>query len=225
MTSHDSIREAQLKVFEQIRPLRPEDVVRGQFRGYREEPGVARDSDVETFAAARLSIESPRWAGVPFLLRAGKRLPAALTEVLVMLKPPALAHLCKGQANYVRLRLSPDVTIAIGARVKRPGEDLLGDPAELKMVALLGGDAMGAYERLIGDVMVGDGTLFTSEECVEAAWAVVQPVLGAATRVHQYEPGTWGPLEAGELTAGVCGCQSPVWLLPEQREAGSAPAP
>ena len=223
-TSHDSVRDEQLKVFKQIRPLRPEDVVRGQFRGYREEKGVARDSDVETFAAARLSIDSPRWKGVPFLLRAGKRLPTALTEVLVMLKPPAFSHLCKGQANYVRLRLSPDVTIAIGARVKRPGEDLIGDPTELKMVALPNGDALGAYERLIGDAMAGDGTLFTSEEGVEAAWAVVAAVLDAASPVHRYEPGTWGPPEAGELTAGVCGCHSPVWLLPPQQDGAPAAA-
>ena len=130
-TNQEAIRDEQVKVFRMIRPLTPEDVVRGQFRGYRQEDGVAGDSMVETFAAARLRIESPRWNGVPFVIRAGKCLPTTMTEVLVMLKPPVLGNLCPGQANYVRFRLSPDVTIAIGARVKRPGEELIGDPTEL----------------------------------------------------------------------------------------------
>ena len=169
-----------------IRPLSPEDVVRGQFRGYRQEDGVARDSMVETFAAARLHIDSPRWEGVPFFIRAGKCLPATMTEVLVMLKRPALSELCPGQANYVRFRLSPDVTIAIGARVKRPGEQLIGDPTELQVVNRPRGDEMDAYERLLGDAMAGDGTLFAGQDGVEAAWAVVQPVLGPVTSVLEY---------------------------------------
>ena len=217
-TNHESIREQQVKVLRMVRPLRPEDVVRGQFRGYRQEEGVARDSMVETFAAARLHIDSPRWAGVPFFIRAGKFLPSTMTEVLVMLKPPALSSLCAGQANYVRFRLSPDVTIAIGARVKRPGEQLIGDATELKVVNQPRGDEMDAYERLLSDAMVGDGTLFAGQEGVEAAWKVVEPVLGLRTPVHEYEPGTWGPPEAGKLTAGICGCHSPVWVLPHSEE-------
>jgi glucose-6-phosphate 1-dehydrogenase len=213
-THHESIRDEQAKVFRMIRPLSPEDVVRGQFRGYRQEDGVARDSTVETFAATRLRIDSARWDGVPFFIRAGKRLPATMTEVLVMLKQPALTNLCQGQANYVRFRLSPDVTIAIGARVKRPGEQLIGDPTELKVVNHPRGDEMDAYERLLSDAMVGDGTLFAGQDGVEAAWAVVQPVLGSVTPVHEYEPGTWGPPEAGKLTAGIVGGDSPVWLPP-----------
>ena len=213
-TNHESIRDEQVKVFRKIRPLGPEDVVRGQFRGYRQEDGVARDSKVETFAAARLHIDSPRWDGVPFFIRAGKCLPTTMTEVLVMFKPPALSTLCPGQANYVRFRLSPDVTIAIGARVKRPGEQLIGDPTELQVVNHPHGDEMAAYERLMGDAIVGDGTLFARQDGVEAAWAVVQPVLGSVTPVHDYEPGTWGPSETEKLTAGICGCDSPVWLLP-----------
>jgi len=209
-TSDESIRDEQAKVFRMIRPLSPEDVVRGQFQGYREEEGVARDSNVETFAAARLRIDSPRWDGVPFFIRAGKCLPTTMTEVLVMFKPPALSKLCPGQANYVRFRLSPDVTIAIGARVKRPGEELIGDPTELKVVNHPHGDEMAAYERLLGDAMAGDGTLFAGQDGVEAAWAVVQPILGLVTPVHNYQPGTWGPPEAEELTAGICGCDSPV---------------
>jgi glucose-6-phosphate 1-dehydrogenase len=220
-TNHEAIRDEQVKVFKMIRPLSPEDVVRGQFRGYREEDGVAPDSMVETIAAARLRIDSPRWDGVPFFIRAGKCLATTMTEVLVMLKPPALGELCPGQANYVRFRLSPDVTIAIGARVKRPGEELIGDPTELKVVSHPRGDEMDAYERLLSDAMVGDGTLFASQDGVEAAWAVVQPILGLVTPVHEYEPGTWGPSEAEKLTAGICGCDSPVWLLPHGHDGES----
>jgi len=213
-TNFQSIRAEQAKVFKKIRPLGRADIVRGQFRGYRREDGVARDSQVETFAAVRLGIDSPRWKGVPFFIRTGKRLPTTMTEVLVMLKPPALSKLCPGQANYVRFRLSPEVTIAIGARVKRPGEELIGDPTELQVVSHPPGDEISAYERLLGDAMVGDGTLFAGQDGVEATWAVVQPVLGSVTPLHIYEPGTWGPLEAEKLTTGICGCDRPLWLLP-----------
>ena len=217
-TSHESIREEQVKLFRKIRPLSPNDVVRGQFRGYRSEKGVARDSNVETFVAARLHIDSPRWDGVPFFIRAGKCLKTSVTEVLVMLKPPALSGLCAGQANYVRFRLSPDVTIAIGARVKRPGEELIGDPTELRVVDRAHGEEMGPYERLLGDAMEGDGTLFAGQNGVEASWAIVQPILGLATPVREYDPGTWGPAEAENLAAGICGCNSPIWLLPNSED-------
>jgi glucose-6-phosphate 1-dehydrogenase len=220
-TNYEAIRDEQVKVFKTIRPLSPEDVVRGQFRGYREEEGIAGGSMVETFAAARLRINSPRWDGVPFFIRAGKCLATTMTEVLVMLKPPALGELCPGQANYVRFRLSPDVTIAIGARVKRPGQELIGDPTELQVVSHPRGDEMDPYERLLSDAMVGDGTLFASQDGVEAAWAVVQPILGLVTPVHEYEPGTWGPSEAEKLMADICGCHSPVWLLPHRKEGES----
>ena len=217
-TNHESIREEQVKVFRMVRPLGPEDVVRGQFRGYHEEDGVARDSMVETFAAARLRIDSPRWDGVPFFIRAGKCLPTTMTEVLVLLKPPALSNLCPGQANYVRFRLSPDMTIAIGARVKRPGDQLIGDLTELQVAHHPQGDEMDAYERLLSDAMVGDGTLFASQDGVEAAWAVVQPILGLVTPVHEYEPGTWGPSEAELLSAGICGCDSPIWVAAHNKD-------
>ena len=212
--NHHSIRGEQVKVFRKIRPLGRGDIVRGQFRGYRREEGVARDSKVETFAAARLCIDSPRWKGVPFFIRAGKRLPKTLTEVLVVLKRPAIGKLCMGQANYVRFRLSPDVTIAIGTRVKKPGEELISEPTELQVVNHPHGEEMSAYERLLGDAMAGEGTLFAGQDGVEATWAVVQPILGNATPVHIYEPGTWGPSEAEKLTAGISGCPNPVWLLP-----------
>ena len=197
--NHASIRDEQVKVLRTIRPLGPEDLVRGQFRGYRNEHGVAVDSQVETFAAGRLHIDSPRWNGVPFFFRAGKCLPTTMTEVLVTLKQPVVSELGPGQTNYVRFRLSPDVTIAIGACVKRPGEQLIGDPTEFKVVNQPYGDEMSAYERLLGDATVGDGTLFTSQGSVEAAWAILQPVLGSTVPVHDYEPGTWGPVEAARF--------------------------
>ena len=209
-THHESIRDEQVKLFRTIRPLSPQEVVCGQFRGYREEGGVARDSMVETFVAARLHIDSPRWEGVPFFIRAGKRLATTMTEVLVMLKRPLLSELCRGQANYVRFRLSPDVTIAIGARVKRPGEELIGDPTELKVVNHPRGDEMDAYERLLSDAIVGDGTLFAGQDGVEAAWAIVQPVLGSAVPLREYPPGGWGPAEADKLKSDICGCDSPM---------------
>ena len=205
-TNSASIRDEQVKVFRHIRPLGAEDLVRGQYRGYRDEDGVARDSTVETFAAARLHIDSPRWEGVPFFIRAGKRLPTTMTEVLVRLKPPPLGDLCPGRANHVRFRLSPEVTIAIGARVKRPGGALVGDPTELKVLSRPDGDEMNAYERLLGDAMAGDGTLFAGQDGVEAAWAVVQPILDNVTPVHEYEPGTWGPPQAARLEPQCSNC-------------------
>jgi len=209
-TNQESIRDEQAKLFRMIRPLSPEDVVRGQYIGYRQENGVARDSKVETYAAVRLHVDSPRWEGVPFFIRAGKCLPTTMSEVLVTLKQPAISNLCQGQANFVRFQLSPDVTIAIGAFVKRPGDQLIGDPTELKVVNHPHGDEMNAYERLLGDAIEGDGTLFASQASVEAAWAVVQPVLGFVTTVHYYKPGTWGPTEAEKFRASNCGCPSPV---------------
>ncbi len=209
-TNKESIRDEQAKVFKMIRPLGTGDLVRGQFVGYREEQGVAADSNVETFAAARLHIDSPRWEGVPFFIRTGKCLPTTMTEVLVMFKPPALSNLCPGQANYVRFRLSPDIAIAIGARVKRPGAELIGDPTELQVVDRPHGNEMSAYERLLGDAMIGEGTLFAGQSGVEAAWTIVQPVLDLTTPVHEYEPSTWGPPEAEKHSAGICHCESPV---------------
>lgn len=208
-TYHEAIRDEQAKIFRTIRALSPEDLVRGQFRGYRNEAGVAPDSCVETFAAVRLFIDSWRWDGVPFFIRAGKCLATTATEVMVELRRPPLSGLAPGKGNYVRFRLSPEVTIAIGARVKQPGEALAGESTELSFVHHPGGDEMDAYERLLGDAMEGDPTLFARQDAVEAAWAVVQPILGTATPLHEYEPGTWGPSEADCLTGDVGG-----WLCP-----------
>jgi glucose-6-phosphate 1-dehydrogenase len=205
---HESIRDEQVEVFRSIRPLDPDDLVRGQFRGYRKEKDVAPDSTVETFAAVRLHIDSWRWEGVPFLIRAGKCLPVTRTEVFVALKRPPIRKLGPSETNYVRFRLSPEVTIAIGARVKRPGESMESDPTELNVVHHATGDEMEAYERLLGDAMAGDGILFARQDSVEAAWAIVDPILGSVTPVHEYEPGAWGPPQAGALAADVGGWRS-----------------
>jgi glucose-6-phosphate 1-dehydrogenase len=210
-TYHEAIRDEQTKVFRAIRPLQPDDLVRGQFRGYRKEPGVAPDSTVETFGAVRLEIDSWRWEGVPFCIRAGKCLPTTTTEVLVELRRPPLARNFPEFGNYVRFRLSPDVVIAIGARILKPGDDPpILMPVELSAVHYPAGDEMDPYERLLGDAMVGDAILFAREDAVEAAWAVVEPVLGNVTPVHEYEPGTWGPAVAERLTADVGGWHKPL---------------
>jgi glucose-6-phosphate 1-dehydrogenase len=208
-TYQESIRDEQAKIFRTIRPLSPDDLVRGQFRGYRQEEGVAPDSTVETFAAVRLHIDSWRWDGVPFFIRAGKCLAATTTEVLVTLQRPPLSKLAANDTNYVRFRLSPDVTIAIGARVKQLGEEMTSEPTELEVVRHPDAQEMDAYERLLGEAMEGDGTLFARQDEVEAAWAVVQPVLEATTPVRDYDPGTWGPPEADAMTAEIGGWHAP----------------
>jgi glucose-6-phosphate 1-dehydrogenase len=205
----DRVRDEQVKVFRAIRPLRPEDVVRGQFDGYRKEPGVAADSTVETFAAVRLEVESWRWAGVPFFIRAGKCLPLTATEVIVDLKRPPLSRLSPEESNYFRFRLGPKISISIGARVKKPGAGPGSVPTELMAVRDAGGAEVGAYERLLTDAMKGDPTLFVREDAVEAAWKVVDGVLGDTTPVHPYAPGTWGPAEANRLTADLEGWHDP----------------
>lgn len=205
----DAIRDEQAKIFRQIRPLEPHNVVRGQFNGYRNETGVARDSTVETFAALRMSIDSWRWDGVPFLIRAGKSLPVTATEVRVEFKRPPLTSLAPGTGNYLRLRLTPDLRIAIGALTKKPGEAMVGEPHELALIDRNSCDEMSPYERLLGEAMRGDQTLFTRQDAVDAAWRVVEPVLGNATPVHLYEPGTWGPDEADRLAHDIGGWDSP----------------
>ncbi|HEY4134606.1 MAG TPA: glucose-6-phosphate dehydrogenase (NADP(+)), partial [Alphaproteobacteria bacterium] len=202
---HDpaAMRIEKLRLFRGMRPLDPSHVVRGQFQGYRDEKGVAADSQVETFAALRLEIDTSRWAGVPFYVRAGKRMPINATEVIVTLKHPPLAIFDDVQptpANYFRFRLSPEVVISAGARVKRSGEHMQGENAELVARHLMNGEHL-PYERLLGDALQGDGTLFTRDDIVELAWGIVDPVLGDATPVAEYAPGTWGPDAAASLIA------------------------
>jgi glucose-6-phosphate 1-dehydrogenase len=210
-TYSEAIRDEQAQVLRSIPPLRPEDLVRGQFRGYRKEPGVAADSQVETFGAVRLQIDSWRWEGVPFFIRAGKCLPTTTTEVMVQLRRPPLAKSFAQYGNYVRFRLSPEVQIGIGAQIKKPGEhpEARLMPVELSVVHHATGDDMAPYERLLGDAMEGDGTLFAREDGVEAAWAIVEPILKAPTPVREYEPGTWGPADADKLTTDVGGWHAP----------------
>lgn len=193
-----ALRAEKLRLLQAIRPLAPEEVVRGQFRGYRDEPGVAKDSVVETFAALRLHIDNPRWAGVPFYIRTGKCLPITRCEIMIYLKEPPWAVFdepIQPQSNYFRFCLSPDVTLSLGARVKQPGEAMRGEAVELIARHQLQ-HAESPYQRLLGDALRGDRTLFTSDECVEAAWAVVEPVLGQTTAPLPYEPGSWGPAAA-----------------------------
>jgi glucose-6-phosphate 1-dehydrogenase len=209
-TYHESIRDEQVKVLRSIRPFDSRDLIRGQFDGYRKEPGVAPGSNVETFAAVRLQLDAWRWDGVPFFIRAGKCLPVTATEVVVTLKRPPLQHTSADARNTVRLRLGPEVIIALGARVKRPGEEMVCEGTELKVVHHPTADDLDPYERLLGDAMSGDAMLFAREDGVEAAWRVVQPILDDPEPVHPYRPGTWGPEAADALTADVGGWHTPV---------------
>ncbi len=206
------------KVFQAMRPLTPDDLVRGQYAGYREEADVAKDSDVETFCALRLHIDSWRWQGVPWYLRSGKCLAETTTEVLVELKPPPQALFADsvpdvGPTNYLRFRLSPMSAIALGARVKRAGKEFVGDQRELYMIEEEPGEES-PYERLLGDAMAGDSALFTREDAVEAAWTVVDPVLATHHPTRPYKKGSWGPKEADALIA-----PDGRWHNPERHKA------
>ena len=211
----ESIRDEKVKVLKAMSPLTAPNVVRGQFRGYRSEKGVAPDSTVETFVALRLEIDSWRWQGVPFYIRAGKCLPVTCTEVVVRLRqPPTMYHGFDLQQNYCRFRISPDVTIAIGANVIAPGTETQSQTSEMIGTQLPRGDEMDAYERVLGDAMHGDATLFAREDYVEEAWRVVDPLLKAATPVYEYEPGTWGPKEVDAAVVPPGGWQSPTVKAP-----------
>lgn len=198
---HESRRDERANVLQSIRPLEASDIVRGQFSGYKKEPGVAPNSRVETFAAARFFIDSPRWAGVPFYVRAGKCLAVTATEVVVYLKRPPGPVLDDPQAplaNYYRFRLSPHVVIALGTKVKKPGELMIGERIEL-IACHHSPDEMDPYERLLSDAFKGDTTLFARQDGVESSWRVVDPVLGDVTPLFNYEPNSWGPDEAAHL--------------------------
>ena len=204
------VRDEKLRVIRSMRPLVPAEVVRGQFEGYRDEDGVAPDSEVETFAALRLDIDTWRWAGVPFYIRAGKRLPVTTTEVMVKLKrpPQATFDVAPTAPNYFRFRLSPNVLLSLGARVKVHGEAMVGEAVEL-IARRHPGDEMMPYERLLGDALRGDASLFTSGDCVEAAWRVVDPILGNVPPVAKYKANTWGPPAAEQIVAGDDGWHNP----------------
>jgi len=207
----ESLRDEKVKVLRAVRPLTAAGVVRGQYIGYRNEPGVAPDSKVETYAALALTIDSWRWSGVPFYLRAGKRLPVTATEVVVDLRPPpanVFGDLGPEQPNHVRFRVGPDVAIALGAHTKKAGPVMTGRDVEL-FVAAQAGDEMDAYEVLISAALIGDTTHFAREDEVEAAWAIVDPVLQGLPPPTEYLPGSWGPTQAESLLQGPCGWHNP----------------
>ena len=213
-----AVHNEKAKVFQAIRPLKADDLVRGQYAGYRKEPDVAKNSDVETFCALRLFIDSWRWQGVPWYIRSGKYLADTATEVLVELKPPpqrlfADSAPTTGPANYLRFRLSPSSAIALAARVKLAGKEFIGDQRELYLFEEQDGEES-PYERLLGDAMIGDGALFTREDAVEAAWAVVDPVLKTHHRARPYKRHSWGPKEADAIIA-----TDGFWHNPSPKEA------
>ncbi len=212
----ESIRDEKVKVLQAIAPLDARNVVRGQFKGYRDEKGVAPDSQVETFAALSLTIDSPRWRGVPFFIRAGKRLPVTCTEVLVKLRrSPIFPAGDSPAANYFRFRISPAASIAIGVMVMGSGHEMAGSPVELLASHHRDADEMGAYERLLGEAMNGDQALFAREDYVEAEWRIVDPILGSTIPLHEYESGTWGPDPADQIMADVGGWHNPDGATPQ----------
>jgi len=210
-TDSESIRDERVKVLKAMPPLDPGNLVRGQFRAYRKEPGVAPDSTVETFAALRLEVDSWRWRGVPFYIRAGKCLPVTCTEVVVRLRqPPTMYEGYDLKPNYCRLRISPDVAIAVGTNVIAEGQETVSTCLEMLAIRHPRADEMDAYERVLGDAMEGDPTLFAREDYVEEAWRIVDPALRARTPVFEYEPGTWGPKDLDQKISPPSGWQNPV---------------
>ena len=210
-TDSESIRDEKVKVLKAIPPLDTNKVVRGQFRGYRNEKGVAPDSKVETFAALQLQVDSWRWQGVPFYIRAGKCLPATCTEMVVRLRrPPTMYQGVHLKPNYLRFRISPDVTIALGMTVMATGEETVAESTEMIASRHARADEMDAYERLLGEAMEGDPTLFAREDYVEEAWRIVDPVLKRLAHLYEYEPNTWGPSEADKQVSPPGGWQNPI---------------
>jgi glucose-6-phosphate 1-dehydrogenase len=210
-TDSESIRDEKVKVLKAIPPLEPEDLVRGQFRGYRAEKGVSPQSQVETFAALRLEIDSWRWQGVPFYIRAGKCLPVTCAEIVIRLRqPPTMYQGFNLTRNSLRWRISPEITFALGLNVPVPGQETVSHPVEVIASRYPQAGEMDAYERVLGDAMAGDATLFAREDYVEEAWRIVDPVLKAGTPVHEYELNSWGPREVEQQVAPPGGWQNPV---------------
>ena len=213
-TIPEAIRDEQAKVLRTVRPLSVDNVVRGQFKGYHDEPGVAKDSFMATYAALRMYVDSWRWQGVPFYVRAGKSLASTVTEVMIEFNNApqvVFKEAAPSMGNYLRFRLGPQVEIALGARAKIPGEKMVGAPLELSMMHEQQGvgTKLADYERLLGDAMAGDATLFARQDVVEAAWAIVDPILHGPSPMFEYEPGTWGPKESDDLVKLVGGWNTP----------------
>jgi len=210
-TDSESIRDEKVKVLKAIPPLKPEDVVRGQFCGYRDEPGVAKDSNTETFAALKLEVDSWRWRGVPFYIRAGKSLPVTCTEITLRLRqPPTMFRDYDLKSNYCRFRISPDIVLAFGLNAISPENESVSLSRELLAGRHPAAEEMDAYERVLGDAMAGDATLFAREDYVEEAWRIVDPVLKAGTPVYEYQAKTWGPKEVESRVTPPGGWQNPV---------------
>ena len=210
-TDSESIRDEKVKVLKAIPPLKPEDVVRGQFSGYRDEPGVAKDSNTETFAALKLEVDSWRWRGVPFYIRAGKSLPVTCTEITLRLRqPPTMFRDYDIKSNYCRFRISPDIVLAFGLNAISPENESVSLSRELLAGRHPAAEEMDAYERVLGDAMAGDATLFAREDYVEEAWRIVDPVLKAGTPVYEYQAKTWGPKEVESRVTPPGGWQNPV---------------
>jgi glucose-6-phosphate 1-dehydrogenase len=214
------IREESARLLRAVKPLDPAHIVRGQFRGYREEEGVAPDSAVETYVAVQLFIDTWRWSGVPIYIRAGKCLPVTSTTVTVSFKRPpreTFGEIVPAFSNHLRFRLSPDVLIGLGIRMKVPGERRVGEDIEL-VAAQSEGDVLSPYERLLGDAMHGDPSQFASESTVEAQWRIIDPILGNLTPLYFYEQGSWGPAEADQVIA-----KDGMWYNPKRVEVSVCP--
>ena len=210
-TDSESIRDEKVKVLKAIPPLDEKHLIREQFRGYRKEKGVAPDSQVETFVAQRLKVNSWRWQGVPFYIRAGKYLPLTCTEVIVRLRrPPTVFPACTPAPNHFRFRISPDVVGAFGLTVMDPAETMVGQQVELLASRRPAADEMDAYERVLGDAMAGDRTLFAREDYVEEAWRIVDPVLKKGTPLYEYEPNSWGPGQVEQTVSPAGGWHNPI---------------
>jgi glucose-6-phosphate 1-dehydrogenase len=206
----ETIRDKKAEVLKAIPPLETKDLVRGRFAGYLEEPGVKPTSNTETFAALRLEVDSWRWKGVPFYIRAGKCLPITCTEVFARFrKPPTIIRESALTQNYLRFRISPEITIAIGAMVMSPGEEMTGMETEMIASRHPRPDEMEAYERVLTDAMAGDRMLFAREDYVEEAWRIVDPAIKAATPVYDYQPGTWGPTQVAQMVSPLGGWHDP----------------
>jgi glucose-6-phosphate 1-dehydrogenase len=211
----ESIRDEKVKVLKAIAPIEAKNLVRGQFAGYLTEKGVSQDSTVETFAALQLRIHSWRWDGVPFYIRAGKCLPVTCTELLIRLrKPPEMIPGAVLEGNHLRVRISPDVAVAVGMMTKAPGDDLHGEAGEMIAVRHPHTGDMEAYERVLQDAMAGDTTLFAREDYVEEAWRIVDPVIKAHTPVYKYQPGEWGPSEVDARIVPSGGWHNPTVTAP-----------
>ncbi|MEJ0089289.1 MAG: glucose-6-phosphate dehydrogenase [Limisphaerales bacterium] len=217
-TDSESLRDEKVKVLKAIPPLEAKNLVRGQFRGYHKEAGVAADSTTETFAAFKLEIDSWRWRGVPFYIRAGKCLPVTCTEVVVRLRqPPTMYEGYNLKSNYCRLRISPDIAFGISLNTITPADETASMPVEIVGSRFPNAEEMDAYERVLGDAMAGDATLFAREDYVEEAWRIVDPVLKAGSPVFDYEPGSWGPAMVDQRVTPPGGWQDPVVTPPQEK--------